>query len=142
MKQRLRQVGTKQERVGVTMCVHVRAQCLRGRDRSCSLSAWLNKRGHERISEDRPECSSAISLVPPQNTSDRHGLQKKEKQKTKKKNKRNHTHTHTTGQPEETNTTNVEISKRLFEKLWFLAGGEKYCFCLFLYLGISLFLRK
>lgn len=94
MKQRLRQVGTKQERVGVTMCVHVRAQCLRGRDRSCSLSAWLNKRGHERISEDRPECSSAISLVPPQNTSDRHGLQKKEKQKTKKKTKET-THTHT-----------------------------------------------
>lgn len=39
------------------------------------------------------------------------------------------------------NTTNVEIQRDL-RTICGWTGGGKYCFCLFLYLGISLFLRK
>lgn len=65
------------------MCVHVRAQRLRGRDWPCSLSAWLNRRGQAWLSEDRPECSSDTLLAPTQ-TSDRHGLQKHHRTNQKK----------------------------------------------------------
>lgn len=47
----------------------------------------------------------------------------------------------TTGQAEDTNKNECYNSKRLL-RVVVGAGEEKYCFCLFLYLGISLFLRK
>lgn len=79
------------------MCAHIRAQCLRGRDWPCSLSAWRNRRGQARISEDRPECSSATLLVPTQTHQTAMDCK------------------NTTGQPEETNITNVEIQRDYWE---------------------------
>lgn len=79
------------------MCVHVRAQCLRGRDWTRSFSAWLNRGGQAWISEDRPECSSATLLAPTQTHQTAMDCK------------------NTTGKPEETNTTNVEIQRDYWE---------------------------
>lgn len=78
---------------GLLMRVHIRAQCLRGRDWACSLSAWLNRREQARNSGDRLTCSSAAMLSPTQTHQSAIDCK------------------NVTGQPEETNTTNVEIQR-------------------------------
>lgn len=120
VQQRLQRVGMHQR---VSKTCNVRAKRVRGRDWPRSLSAWRKQKrtgmdvwGQTGVFLSHPAFSNT-------NTSDRHRLQNHHG--TTRRNKHNE----------------CWDSKRLLRNCC-LAGGEKYCFCLFLYLGISLFLRK